>query len=60
MRKPRIRIFSDGKLFRLWPSVMGIHFPTGPYCSIEEALKFKDFHVAAKACGYTTKRWEPA
>lgn len=53
--KPRIRVMSDGTLFRLWLGGFGAMFVTGPYNTLAEALSYRDFFLAASACGYAFK-----
>lgn len=42
-RRVKIRLMSDGKFIRFWPGGFGAMFPTGPYESIDEAMKPRSF-----------------
>ena len=45
-KKPRVRVFPDGAVFRLWPGAFGATFPTGPHISVDEALAHKTYWLA--------------
>lgn len=48
VRKPIIRVMSDGSFIRLWPAGFGVRFPTGPYVRFEDALGFKGYWEAVE------------
>ena len=48
-KKARVRVFSDGVVIRLWPGAFGALFPTGPHDSVDDALRYKTYWMAAQA-----------